>query len=621
MPQSLATDYKRGAGVGRTGSSPGAERDHDKKTDSLEEDMTAAATAQIGAKSSHASCSTAQQHSMQHGNAANLTRVVEECVPDYSMSARPPPPPPISTNVAQVCNTVVGPSPDDNPAALRWMPELLRLLRLAVPCISSYVLGYANKLLVTLAVGHLGAKELAAATLAITFTNVFGFSICFGISTALDTLASQAVTGAASPRVAGVYLQRSIVINLLLAIPIAVLWYHSEALLLLARQDATLSALAGNYTRLLVWGLAPNIIQNNLIKFLQAQGLMDAAFYITLVVFPVNLLLQWLLVWYPPTRMGFYGAPVASVIADTVSAIGAALYITYINGHQCWHPWSWKALQEWGQFIALGFPGMLMMCAEWWMFEAAALMAGWFGDKALAAQAVLLNTGAVVYMVYLAISVVNSNRIGNFLGAGKPHRARMAAHISFSAALLVAMVNSSLLVAVRHVWGHIFSDDPEVIALVAALLPISALFQFCDGGCAVASGVLRGCGKQTIGAAVNLVAYYVVGMPLCIFFTFRLELGIAGIWWGLAAALLAALIGQGSYILYGINWDAEVAKARARMLDDIDNELPVDRDRTVEDALLGEEDEEEGGVTQRLLPHRDYVPVGNGDDEEVILHD
>lgn len=44
----------------------------------------------------------------------------------------------------------------------------------------------------TMFVGHIGALELAAATLSTTFCNVTGFSIAVGLLTAMDTLSSQA---------------------------------------------------------------------------------------------------------------------------------------------------------------------------------------------------------------------------------------------------------------------------------------------------------------------------------------------------------------------------------------------------------------------------------------------
>ena len=42
-------------------------------------------------------------------------------------------------------------------------------------------------------------------------------------------------------------------------------------------------------------------------------------------------------------------------------------------------------------------------------------------------------------------------------------------------------------------------------------------------------------GRPMAGAIVNLVGFYVIGLPLAYLLAFPLEMGLTGIWWGLAA--------------------------------------------------------------------------------------
>ncbi|ORZ30266.1 mate-domain-containing protein [Catenaria anguillulae PL171] len=448
----------------------------------------------------------------------------------------------------------------------RFMIELRHTLRLSLPCVASYVLSYSNRMVVTFIVGHLGANELAASTLAVMFSNVLGFSICFGLSSALDTLASQAVTGSANPRQAGIYLQRAILINLLLAIPIAFIWLFAEPLLLIAGQDATLASMAGNYIKIMLFALVPNIVSNCVAKFLQAQGIMDAQFLVSLGVLPINVTLQLFLVYYDsPLRLGFYGAAVGSVVADFISAVGVMCYAAFWNGHQCWSPWTRAALSGWSQFLGLGIPGMLMICAEWWLFEIVALIAGLFGPQALAAQSVLLNTSSICYMFFLGVSVAAASRVGNFLGGGMPVRAKFATQVALLVALVIAAATSITMVVLRKDWARMFNGEQPVIDLVASVLPICAIFQFADGGVCVTGGVLRGCGKQSLGARLGLVSYYVIGLPLALFFTFTLNLGLAGLWLGLAVTQIMCYGVQVAYISKGLDWDAECRVAQERV--------------------------------------------------------
>ena len=48
------------------------------------------------------------------------------------------------------------------------------------------------------------------------------------------------------------------------------------------------------------------------------------------------------------------------------------------------------------------------------------------------------------------------------------------------------------------------------------------------------SGVLRGSGRQYIGAIVNFIAYYIIGIPLAVLLGFKTSLSIRGIWIGMA---------------------------------------------------------------------------------------
>lgn len=57
------------------------------------------------------------------------------------------------------------------------------------------------------------------------------------------------------------------------------------------------------------------------------------------------------------------------------------------------------------------------------------------------------------------------------------------------------------------------------------------------------AGIMRGCGRQKIGASINLVTYWVCGLPLSVLLAFWGKLGALGLWTGLACiASVQALI-------------------------------------------------------------------------------
>lgn len=64
-----------------------------------------------------------------------------------------------------------------------------------------------------------------------------------------------------------------------------------------------------------------------------------------------------------------------------------------------------------------------------------------------------------------------------------------------------------------------------------------------EGANTAFAGAVRGCGKQKLGALVGLV-YWVCGLPLAYWLTFKLHLGAVGLWIGMVGipAVLQTLL-------------------------------------------------------------------------------
>jgi multidrug resistance protein, MATE family len=85
--------------------------------------------------------------------------------------------------------------------------------------------------------------------------------------------------------------------------------------------------------------------------------------------------------------------------------------------------------------------------------------------------------------------------------------------------------------------ARLYSRDLEVVAVASALIPIAGVFQVFDGTQVVAGGVLRGMGDTRAPMIANLLGYWVVAVPLSAYLGFYLQLGPAGLWWGLVVGL------------------------------------------------------------------------------------
>jgi multidrug resistance protein, MATE family len=85
-----------------------------------------------------------------------------------------------------------------------------------------------------------------------------------------------------------------------------------------------------------------------------------------------------------------------------------------------------------------------------------------------------------------------------------------------------------------------FTHGPEVIAAAVPLLLVGAAFQFFDGVQVTATGALRGVGNTHAGLVVQLIGYWVIGMPLGLWMGFGRKMGAVGLWIGLCAGLMFA---------------------------------------------------------------------------------
>lgn len=147
------------------------------------------------------------------------------------------------------------------------------------------------------------------------------------------------------------------------------------------------------------------------------------------------------------------------------------------------------------------------------------------------------------------------------------------------AAFIVGLINVTLLSSLRNKIPVLFTDDQDVIDLVASVLPLCAAFQLFDALAANGSGLLRGIGRQEIGGWVNLFCYYVVAMPISFGTAFGLGWQLEGLWAGVALALglcvlpisdltkaanncrVAAIEG---WFLYTTSWEKAVEEAQMR---------------------------------------------------------
>lgn len=421
--------------------------------------------------------------------------------------------------------------------------ELAAAVRLAAPVALVQVGVMLMGVVDTIMLGHVSAQALAAGALGHIVT-ITCLMIGYGFVSALDPLVAQAYGAGDAPALGG-HLQRGFVLAGALTVPLVLGLLDVEPLLRALGQPAVVSRDAADYTRAILWGALPYFLFIVLRQTLQAMSVVRPAAIAIVLGNVVNVALNWVLIF------GHLGAPALGVRGSAISTSVCRwiMFLYILAASRRWLAPYWRgftaaavSVRDYLVLLRIGAPIGLHNSVELLIFDVTAVLIGRIGVAELGGHQISLNLASLSFMVPLGISGAAATRVGNAIGRGDMPGARHAA----AACLLLgggAMLGFAILFgSLPGLLARIYTVDPAVIAVVVSLLPIAALFQVFDGLQVVSSGVLRGVADTTFPAAVALVGYWVIGLPIGWALAFRAGMGPAGLWWGITVGLTVVAV-------------------------------------------------------------------------------
>ncbi|XP_012368606.1 multidrug and toxin extrusion protein 1 [Octodon degus] len=437
--------------------------------------------------------------------------------------------------------------------------ELLALIILAGPAFLAQLMVFLISFISSVFCGHLGKLELDAVTLAIAIINITGISVGHGLSSACDTLISQTY-GSQNLKYVGVILQRGTLILLLCCIPCWALFLNTQHILLLFRQDPDVSRLTHAYVMIFIPALPAAFLYILQVKYLLNQGIVLPQIVTGIAANLVNAFANYIFLYQ--LHLGVMGSALANTISQFTLALLLFLYILWRKLHKAtWGGWSLECLQDWASFLHLAIPSMFMLCIEWWAYEIGSFLSGVLGTVELGAQSIVYELAVIMYMIPTGFSVAVNVRVGNALGAGNIEQAKKSSVVAVLLTELFAAISCVLLLGCKDVVGYIFTTNRDIIALVAQVVPIYAVSHLFEGLACTSGGILRGTGNQKIGAIVNAVGYYVIGLPIGIALMFATELGVVGLWSGIIICTVSQAVCFLAFIAR-LNWKQACQQAQ-----------------------------------------------------------
>jgi MATE family multidrug resistance protein len=428
-----------------------------------------------------------------------------------------------------------------------WTVEARALIALALPLVIGNLAWSLIAAIDLFLLGRLGADAVASGALALNLYNAF-LIFGIGLATAVSPMiASERGRKLHSVRDIRRTVRQAMWGTAIICLPIWVILWNTQAILVAMGQDPALAAHAAQLMRGLQWALLPYLWFMVLRNYVSALERPLWGVNITIAALPVNLLLGWALIFghMGLPRLGLFGAGVASSLTALFMFTGLVTIVLRdrqfqryaLLGH-FWRP-------DWPRFRyvwRLGFPIAITLALEVTVFNAAALLMGLIDEPSLAAHAVAIQIAALCFMVPLGISQAATIRVGIAFGRGDREAVGRAGWIALLIGTGFAAVAATMLVLLPMALIGIFLDtgDPantHVVGLATSFLGIAALFQLVDCTQAIGAGVLRGLHDTRIPMIFAAIGYWVIGVGVGTFLAFRTPLAGLGIWIGLASGL------------------------------------------------------------------------------------
>ena len=322
-----------------------------------------------------------------------------------------------------------------------------------------------------------------------------------------------------------------------------------ESFLISTGQTARLAKGGGEIISVLGWSMPPMLIFVASSFFLEGLKRPKAGMYIMIVGNIANVILNWVWVFgnagFP--ELGAAGSALSTVVVRTIMACAIVYYIWHLGDHStlnirvhtnmiCNGGW-----QAWSTIRRIGFGGGASNAIESGAFSSMNIFAGLLGIIQLSAFTIAFNMLALTFMFALGLGSATAVCVGNAKGQKNKREMAIAGWTGLALTLISMMILGSLLTAFSYHIASGFSNDPQLIVITAPIIAFIGLVLILDGGQSVMTHSLRGCGEVWIPAALHVISYIMVMIPLGYYLSLIVGRGAMGLFESILIASIISL--------------------------------------------------------------------------------
>ncbi|MBT4588731.1 MAG: MATE family efflux transporter [Rhodospirillaceae bacterium] len=394
------------------------------------------------------------------------------------------------------------------------------IFRLAVPTIMARAGMMVMMIVDAVMVGHYSAQELAYQSIGLA-PMMFMMVTCFGLLTGTLVITAFHV-GAKELSDCGAVWRRSLTYALILGLIGAVASLFGEAFLLAVGQTEDLARGGGKIIGILGWSMPPMLIFVASAFFLEGLKRPKVGMYIMIIGNLFNVAVNWILVF------GHLGAPELGAAGSAYSTLcvraimaGCILYYIWNLADQAElnirvhakmiYAGGWAA---WSKLRKIGLGAGASGAIESGAFSSMSLFAGLLGILPLGAFSIAFNMLALTFMFALGLGSATAVCVGHAYGRGERRDMAFAGWTGLGLTIVSMAILGLFLIALNSEIAAGFTNNAELISRAAPMIAFISLVLIADGGQSVMAHALRGCGETWVPAALHVVAYLVVMIPL-----------------------------------------------------------------------------------------------------------
>lgn len=431
------------------------------------------------------------------------------------------------------------------PLKERFLQEIRVLFQIGIPVVIGNLLQISMSVVDTLMAGNLSARDLAAVAVGGSlFTPVI--MLGGGILMGLSPIVAQHF-GRRNLILIGKSTRQALWLSLILSVPAVFMLRNTGIVLQFMQVDPEIIPLTLGYMRAISFGVPFLFLYMALRNFNEGISVTKPAMYIGFVGLLFNIVGNYTLMFgkFGFPQLGAVGTGYASSIVMVVLFIGLLIYTWSKKAYKRFEIFERLRLPEWkyiSELLRVGTPIGISMTMEVTMFAVVGLIMGSLGTLAVAAHQIALNFASVTFMLAFGLSSAITVRVGQVYGRSGMVPARFSGFSGIGVAVAFMCCTALIMYLVPGWIVSLYTSDESLRDIAITLIYMAAIFQVSDGLQVSGSGALRGLKDTKVPMIVNLIAYWVIGLPLGYYFGIIREWGPQGLWIGLIAGLTVAAI-------------------------------------------------------------------------------